>query len=490
MWRMRLYRWTEFIQVLEQAKRLRLVILDACRDNPFVRSIKRTTIGRSIGRGLAKVDVLTSDTLVAFAAKAGSTAADGQGLTSPYTAALVKHLTTPGLDLRLALGRVRDEVLKSTAKRQEPFVYGSLGGAEIPLVEASKEQSQAEAKVPGPMSEASREWFRVDKGSIAELETFVRRHGSSVEADYARARIEEAKKRLLASTAPPPTPPVTPAVQVTPSPLVAPGTVFRDCPACPEMVVVPAGSFMMGSPAGETGRNSDEGPQHQVMFRTSFAVGRFAVTRNEFAAFVAATGHQAGSCFVVVDALWKQHPDRNWRSPGFAQDGRYPVVCVNWNDAKAYAAWLSSTTNKTYRLLSEAEREYVTRAGTMTPFWWGESISTDRANYNGNVAYGAGPTGEYRAKSVPVNSFIPNPWGLYQVHGNIWEWVEDCWNESYYGAPADGAAWTAGECSLRVVRGGSWFHDPRYLRAAVRGRSTAVHRYYYRGFRVARTLDR
>ena len=129
------------IQILEQAKRLRLIILDACRDNPFVRSMRRTTTSRSIGRGLARVDVLTSDTLIAFAARAGSTAADGDGSNSPYTIALVKHLTTPGLDLRLALGRVRDEVLKTTANRQEPFVYGSLGGAEIALVAVTQERA-------------------------------------------------------------------------------------------------------------------------------------------------------------------------------------------------------------------------------------------------------------------------------------------------------------------------------------------------------------
>ena len=129
------------IQILDQAKRLRLIILDACRDNPFVPSMRRTTSSRSIGRGLARVDVLTSDTLIAFAARAGSTAADGDGSNSPYTLALVKHLATPGLDLRLALGRVRDEVIRHTGAKQEPFVYGSLGGAEIPLVAAKQERA-------------------------------------------------------------------------------------------------------------------------------------------------------------------------------------------------------------------------------------------------------------------------------------------------------------------------------------------------------------
>ena len=135
-------------QVLEPAKRLRIINSDACRDNPFVRSMRRTIATRSIGRGLARVDVMSSDTLVAFAARAGSTASDGDGTNSPYTTALVKHLMTPGLDLRLALGRVRDEVLKSTNNKQEPFVYGSLGGAEIPLVAAAAPPPAAQHRRP------------------------------------------------------------------------------------------------------------------------------------------------------------------------------------------------------------------------------------------------------------------------------------------------------------------------------------------------------
>lgn len=182
-------------QVLEQTKRLRLIILDACRDNPFVRSMKRTVSGRSIGRGLAKVDVLTSDTLIAYAARAGSTAADGQGTNSPYTSALVKHLITPGLDVRLAFGRVRDEVLKSTSNRQEPFVYGSLGGTEIPLVPATARLApEPPVSRPGlsTPSAAAREWQDVkDTTNIAVLESYIQRHKDDpVYAALARDRLE------------------------------------------------------------------------------------------------------------------------------------------------------------------------------------------------------------------------------------------------------------------------------------------------------------
>jgi Caspase domain len=192
-------------QILEPAKRLRLIILDACRDNPFVRSMKRSAAGRSIGRGLAKVEVLTSDTLIAYAARAGSTASDGSGTNSPYTDALIKHLTTPGLDVRLALGRVRDEVLKTTGNRQEPFVYGSLGGAEIALVgaralDAEKPTEVATSQRP---SEAAEAWDRAkDATSIAILDAYVARFPGTFYADLARARIEELRKAQTAVLAP------------------------------------------------------------------------------------------------------------------------------------------------------------------------------------------------------------------------------------------------------------------------------------------------
>jgi|KBSSwiStaDraftv2_1062776.scaffolds.fasta_scaffold113489_1 uncharacterized caspase-like protein len=202
------------VQVLERVKRLRLVILDACRDNPFARSMKRTLSGRSIGRGLAKVEVLTSDTLVAFAAKAGSTASDGEGTNSPYTSALLHHLMTPGLDLRLALGRVRDEVLKNTGNRQEPFVYGSLGGAEIALAFTATVQPQgAPSPVPAQpqTNEVERAWvLSKDTTSIAVLEAFAARFKGTFYADLARARIEELRRQQVAVATPVPPPAAKP----------------------------------------------------------------------------------------------------------------------------------------------------------------------------------------------------------------------------------------------------------------------------------------
>ena len=248
---------------------------------------------------------------------------------------------------------------------------------------------------------------------------------------------------------------------------------FKECDACPEMVVVQVGRFTMGSPVSEENRDDDEGPRHRVTFARQFGVGRFAVTFDEWNACVA-----DGGCNGYRPS------DQGWGR------GRLPVINVSWNDAKTYVTWLSRKTGKTYRLLSEAEREYVTRAGTTTPFWWGSQSSTSLANYNGNYSYGNGPKGEFRQRTLPVDSFSPNPWGLYQVHGNVWEWVEDCYNKNYDGAPSDGSAWTSGDCSLRVLRGGSWVNDPEHLRSANReGNTTVVDvRVNLYGFRVARTL--
>jgi formylglycine-generating enzyme required for sulfatase activity len=269
------------------------------------------------------------------------------------------------------------------------------------------------------------------------------------------------------------------------NPCIKPGSgqFFKDCPDCPEMVVVPAGNFRMGSTQAEVdalvreyGKDIEqyftrELPQHEVTIGATFAVGRFAVTFAEWDACVA-----DGGC-------GGYKPDDS----GWGRDDR-PVINVSWSYAKTYVAWLSQKTGKEYRLLSEAEWEYAARAGTTTPFWWGQSISTEMANYNGNYTYGGSAKGEYRQKTVPVKSFKPNPWGLYQVHGNVYDWVEDCWHDSYQNAPGDGLANTTGECKYRVLRGGTWYNYPRSLRAAHRLAYIPDLRLSHLGLRVARTI--
>ena len=243
------------------------------------------------------------------------------------------------------------------------------------------------------------------------------------------------------------------------------GETFRDCPHCPEMAVVPAGSFMMGSPPSEGGRFADEGPVHRVAFAAPFAVGAFEVTFAEWDACVS-----AGGCGGY------RPDDEGWGR------GSRPVVNVSWDDAQSYVEWLSRSTGEDYRLLSESEWEYVARAGTSTRYWWGNDIGLARANCDG-----CGSQWDDRS-TAPVGSFAANAFGLHDVHGNVWEWTGDCWNGRYEGAPSDGRAWEGGGCSNRVLRGGSWYSVPQLLRSALRYNNDAGLRYDSSGFRVARTL--
>ncbi len=249
-----------------------------------------------------------------------------------------------------------------------------------------------------------------------------------------------------------------------------PGEVFSDCAACPEMVVVPAGSFMMGSPESSVEAFSDEKPHHRVTIGYAFAVGVYEVTFAEWGACV-----NGGGCG------GHSPDDRGWGR------GSRPVINVSWEDARQYVQWLSRETGEGYRLLTEAEWEYVARAGTQTERYWGDDAA-DQCYYANGDEDDVDCT-EGHENTAPVGSFRANAWGLYDVLGNVWEWTQDCWNESYSGAPADGSAWSSGDCSRRVLRGGSWFSGPRFLRSAIRNRDSAGLRYYYFGFRVARTMN-
>ena len=245
-----------------------------------------------------------------------------------------------------------------------------------------------------------------------------------------------------------------------------PGRRFRDCPECPEMVVVPAGGFMMGSPSSEEGRFDNEGPVHRVTIARPFAAGVYEVTFDEWDACVS-----DGGC-----GGYRPEDIFNWGR------GVRPVIRVSWEDAQMYVRWLSRKTGEEYRLLSESEWEYVARAGTRTRYWWGDDIGRNRATCN---TCGSRWDNE---QTAPVGSFSANAFGLYDVHGNLWEWVEDCWNDSYNGAPSDGSAWESGDCGRRMLRGGHWGSVPRYLRSAERVTRSPVFRAFSVGFRVARTL--
>ena len=288
------------------------------------------------------------------------------------------------------------------------------------------------------------------------------------------------------------------------SPDKVPGTVFKDCVDCPEMVVIPAGRFMMGTMPGEEEREalSEEfrnrsQPRHGVDVK-SFSAGKFEVTQGQYRLFAEATRRGSDGCFVWTGAGFEKDQTKDWRNPGYAQDDSHPVACVSWDDAGAYVRWLGQRTGRDYRLLTEAEWEYAARAGTTTTRFWGAAgdISCGYAN-GADLAAAAQVPGasnwtvancnDRYAYTAPVGSYRANAFGLHDMLGNVWEWTQDCWNGNYSGAPTDGSAWIAGDCFLRVVRGGSWEDAPLGLRAAYRVGSPTVIRVYIRGFRVART---
>jgi formylglycine-generating enzyme required for sulfatase activity len=229
----------------------------------------------------------------------------------------------------------------------------------------------------------------------------------------------------------------------------------------PLMAVIPAGRFLMGSPDDQLGRHDNEGPQHEVHIAQPFALGVYAVTFKEYDLFCQKTGRD-------------KPKDENWGRES------QPVINVSWHDAQAYCEWLSEQTSQSYRLPSEAEWEYACRAGTKTPFNTGDAIDSDQANF-----------AMTHIGSLPVGSFAPNAFGLYDMHGNVWEWIQDCWHDNYQNAPDDGSAWqdeNGGDCSRRVARGGSWYYFPQHLRSAFRDRYISGDADFYLGFRIARAF--
>jgi formylglycine-generating enzyme required for sulfatase activity len=257
--------------------------------------------------------------------------------------------------------------------------------------------------------------------------------------------------------------------------------VFRDCADCPLMRVLPAGTFTMGSPDREGGRDSAEGPQHEVPIAQPIAIGVYDVTRRQFAVFARDTGYSSD-------------PKCDWRSPTargqpINQTENDPVVCVSWSDAQAYAKWLSSRTGHAYRLPSEAEWEYAARAGSTAARPWGDGDARDYANYGSDECCAPFAAGRDRwLYTSPVGALRPNAFGLYDMLGNVWQRTEDCGHASYSGAPRDGSAWvTGGDCTTRVVRGGAWFSSLDQLRSAARAADPADFRKNDIGFRVVRS---
>jgi len=502
--------------------RLNIVILDACRNNPYASRF------RSLSRGLA-VTPAPVGTFLAYATGPGNVAADGSGRNGVFTAALLTAMKAPGVELEPLFKDVRSSVMQATGGRQVPWTNSSVTGdfyfrpaAATPVAPpqasvaaptpppptvatpVAPPQAPVAAPTPPPPTVALepidksnvvkepqgarvREQPDVRSKQVATLKmgeavhvlgkvkgeewVLVERGGKTL-GYMAQGLLQDAEewRRQQAAVVPPAPPaaplparPTQPAVGVYPfqGPLT-PGTTYRDCGECPEMVVVPAGSFTMGSPGDEPGRANDEVPQRVVTFARPFSVGKYEVTFEEWEACVA-----GGGCggYRPGDSVWGR--------------GRRPVINVSWNDAKSYVDWLNRRTGKVYRLLTEAEWEYVARGGTTTAWWCGSNASCV-GEIGWYVSNSGGLTHEVGGKR-------PNGFGLHDVARNVWEWVEDCWHGSYAGAPMDGSAWvTGGNCGRRVLRGGSWNDNPGVVRAAYRVGSVTGGRSSYAGFRVAR----
>jgi formylglycine-generating enzyme required for sulfatase activity len=298
-------------------------------------------------------------------------------------------------------------------------------------------------------------------------------------AGHATAKPREVRPRPappVAASSPAPLPqqyfaakgvqPLTPELEQA----LKPKDSFKECDVCPEMVVVPKGSFTMGTPIGEVDRAKGEDPLHRVTLPRPFAVGRFSISFDEWDACLA-----DGGCG------GEKGDDKFGR-------GRLPAQGISFDAAKSYLVWLSHKVGRTYRLPSESEREYFTRAGTTTPFWFGKTISPLDANYLASTPYANGPRGVDSKGPVVVDSYAPNPFGLYQVHGNVREWTEDCYNKRFTeDTPADGAPWLEGDCARRMVRGGTWNWSADVSRSGARDDASIIGS--GKSFRVVRTLN-
>jgi formylglycine-generating enzyme required for sulfatase activity len=449
-------------RAMERLTKTNVLFLDACRDNPLARNLAQNLGTRSadVGKGLAQIEA-GSGTLISFSTHPGALALDGSGSrNSPYAGSLIKHLSASHDDLNAVLISVRNDVMSATKDAQVPWEHSALRGRLYFNPGASADPAGA---AKGASNEAAEAWAAAERSpSIAALEAYVARYKDTYYAELARARIEDLKKvqadsggqRVVVLQKD------DGKARALTTGSTETGASFRDCPDCPEMVAVPAGEFLMGSNDG----GGAEKPLHKVTIAKPFAVGKFEVTFAEWDACVA-----AGGC--------RNSPaDQGWGRE------RQPVVNVSWDDiTKDYLPWLSKVSGKTYRLLTEAEWEYAARAGLHAAYAWGNDLGQNHANCKGCGSQWDGKV------PAPVGSFQANAFGLHDMHGNVWEWVQDCYKNSYAGAPQDGQAVDGASCP-RVRRGGAWDSTANDLRVAGRLGNSVGSRWNNLGFRVARAM--
>ncbi|RKE37752.1 formylglycine-generating enzyme required for sulfatase activity [Paraburkholderia sp. BL23I1N1] len=480
-----------------RADALNLVILDTCLNNPFSHDVS------------LEQSALPAHTVIAYATAPGGFAADGlrHGV---YTNTLLRVLTdaSSSRDLAGLFQRVATRVSEVTGGEQTPWIASSLA-RDASLSEpvsrgASGDDSIVALHSRGILPKDSSEQYEItfwnsirDSNYPGDYEAYLKAYPNGRFATLAHARIDRLRAAASASApsaspavAPPvapspqvarPTPPASAAPQehphaaappaattalpatpaVTQKPTTHPPSAgeSRDCTACPIMIALPAGAFSMGSSTDDP----SEKPVHHVTIGAPFAIGKYEVSVEQWNACVAA------------NACQKLTPDSNTNKAEPARD-------LSWDDAQQYVKWLSKTTGKPYRLPTEAEWEYADRGGTTTAYWWGDQMRKGNANCKdcGDPWHKEGPE--------TAGSFAPNPVGLYDMNGSVWEWVADCWHNSYQGAPADGHAWDSPGCDMRVIRGGSWREGASYMLSATRFKYSASVRQSQDGFRVVKDL--
>ena len=456
-----------------------ILVLDACRDNPLAATTRSAT------KGLRPMSP-PSGMLIAFATEPHNVASDNGN----YARVLAAELQKPGQELLDVFRNTGAEVKRLSGGRQEPRISEVsinerlyLAGPGVQVASVTPVATGLPVQV---QPDAEQEAWEIAKrrDTVASYQVYLNRYPSGRYAQTARDALEglqpaptpaprPVQQAVVQAASPTPPPPAQASLQ--------PGQAFRDCNGahCPEMVVIPAGSFVMGSGAAEQKKAQEAGtpkelidresPQHSVSVR-SFALGKYEVTQGQWKAVMGSNPSEFKNC-----------------------GDNCPVENVSWNDIQQYLAKLNGMTGMKYRLASEAEWEYAARAGCSTAFNVGgqcrDKIEASEANFDGNYTYNGSAKGVYRQKTIEVGSFGANNWGLHNMHGNVWEWVEDVWHDNYAGAPTDGSAWkSGGDSSRRVLRGGAWISYPGNLRSAYRSRNSPDVRDYDYGFRLARTV--
>lgn len=418
---------------------LSIIVLDACRNNPFASSTRSAT------RGLVRMDA-PRGSILAYSTSPGKEALDGKGDNSPYSRALANAIKQPDLKIEDVFKQVRRDVLASTANGQVPWESSSL----------------------------TDDFYFLNSSGSQQI----------VISNTAKEVIHSNSKKYRA------------------------GDMFSDCMQCPQMVVIPDGQSLIGSnindnekghySAGEAGRGATEKPEFTVTL-PQFSLSKTEITRGQFKKFIESSSYSpSAGCWVFKTALWKFYKKRNWENPGFKQDDNHPVVCVNWNDAQAYVEWLSDKVDKTYRLASEAEWEYAARGGNETTFAWGNSISRACEFNNVYDILGHQTIKSKWLKNVPcedgaiytnsVAQYKANGFGLYDMSGNVMEWVDDCWFNHHDVSNTTGKSRRGGVCTKRVQKGSNYQFSQLSLRPAARWSDEPNDRTIYVGFRVMRVL--